>query len=88
MTVPQGGGRVIFTRIMAAAIVASGAGFIKEAHIIVRVAAPGHVEPGALIGDHAGVIASVAAGPPGVGADVLIGGGQQQISLRPIRSAA
>lgn len=58
-------------------------GFTKEAHIIWLVAAPGYVEPGALVGNYAGVTASVAAGL-GVGANVLIGGGQRQISLQPI----
>lgn len=58
-------------------------GFTKEAHIIWLVAAPGYVEPGALVGNYAGVSASVAAGL-GVGANVLIGGGQRQISLQPI----
>jgi hypothetical protein len=58
-------------------------GFTKEAHIIWLVAAPGYVEPGALVGDYAGVTAAVAAGL-GVGANVLIGGGPRQIALQPI----
>jgi hypothetical protein len=58
-------------------------GFTKEAHIIWLVAAPGYVEPGALVGDYAGVTASVTAGV-GAGANVLIGGGQRQISLQPV----
>lgn len=58
-------------------------GFTKEAHIIWLVAAPGYVEPGALVGDYGGVSASVAAGL-GVGANVLVGGGQRQITLQPI----
>lgn len=58
-------------------------GFTKEAKIIWLVAAPGYVEPGALVGDYAGVSAAVAAGL-GVGANVLVGGGQRQISLQPI----
>lgn len=58
-------------------------GFTKEAHIIWLVFAPGKVEPGALVGDYAGVSASVAAGL-GVGANVLIGGGQRQVSLQPV----
>lgn len=58
-------------------------GFTKEAHIIWLVTAPGYVEPGALVGDYAGVTASATAGL-GVGANVLLGGGQRQISLQPI----
>lgn len=58
-------------------------GFTKEAHIIWLVAAPGYVEPGALVGDYAGVTASVAAGL-GVGANVLVGGGPRQVSLQPV----
>ncbi len=58
-------------------------GFTKEAHIVWLVAGAGYVEPGALVGDYAGVTAAVAAGL-GVGANVLIGGGPRQISLQPI----
>jgi Protein of unknown function (DUF992) len=58
-------------------------GFTKEAHIIWLVAAPGYVEPGALVGDYGGVTAAVAVGL-GVGANVLVGGGQRQIALQPI----
>ncbi|MGE0422156.1 MAG: DUF992 domain-containing protein [Reyranellaceae bacterium] len=58
-------------------------GFTKEAHIVWLVLAPGYVEPGALVGDYGGVTAAVAAGL-GVGANVLVGGGQRQITLQPI----
>jgi len=58
-------------------------GFTKEAHIIWLVAAPGYVEPGALVGNYAGVSAAVAAGL-GVGANVLVGGGPRQITLQPV----
>lgn len=58
-------------------------GFTKEAHIVWLVFAPGKVETGALIGDYAGVTAAVAVGL-GVGANVLIGGGQRQINLQPV----
>ena len=58
-------------------------GFTKEAHIIWLVFAPGKVESGALAGDYAGVTASATVGL-GVGANILIGGGNKQISLQPI----
>jgi hypothetical protein len=58
-------------------------GFTQQAHIVWLVAAPGYVEPGALVGDYAGVTASATAGV-GAGANVLLGGGQRQISLQPL----
>lgn len=58
-------------------------GFTKEAHIVWLVFAPGRVEQGALVGDYVGATASATVGL-GVGANVLIGGGQRQISLQPV----
>ena len=58
-------------------------GFTKEAHIIWLVLAPGAVAPGALAGEYVGGTASAAVGP-GVGANVLIGGGNKQVSLQPV----
>ena len=58
-------------------------GFTKEAHIVWLVFAPGQIAPGALAGDYAGVTAAVAAGL-GVGANVLLGGSNKQVSLQPV----
>lgn len=58
-------------------------GYTKEAHMIWLVFAPGNVAPGALGGDYAGVSADVAAGL-GLGANVLLGGGNDQVSLQPV----
>lgn len=58
-------------------------GFTKEAHILWLVFAQGAVAPGALTGDYAGGTAGAAAGV-GVGANVLVGGSDQQISLQPV----
>jgi hypothetical protein len=58
-------------------------GFTKEAHVVWLVFAPGAVTPGALAGDYAGVSAAVSAGL-GLGANVLVGGSNKQISLQPL----
>lgn len=58
-------------------------GFTKEAHMIWVVFAPGNVAPGALAGQYGGATADVAAGL-GLGANVLIGGGSNQIALQPV----
>lgn len=58
-------------------------GFTKEARIIWLVVAPGAVAPGALAGEYVGGTGSAAVGP-GVGANVLIGGGSKQIALQPV----
>ena len=58
-------------------------GFTKEAHIVWLVFAPGAIDKGALSGDYGGVTAAVAAGV-GVGANVLIGGSNKQITLQPV----
>jgi len=58
-------------------------GFTKEARIIWLVLAPGAVAPGALTGEYVGATAGAAVGP-GVGANVLIGGGNKQVTLQPV----
>jgi len=58
-------------------------GFTKEAHMIWVVFAPGNVAPGALAGQYGGATADVAAGL-GLGANVLVGGGNSQIALQPV----
>lgn len=58
-------------------------GFTKEAHVLWLVLAPGRVESGALAGDYAGLTASATVGV-GVGANVLLGGSNKQITLQPI----
>jgi len=58
-------------------------GFTNQAHIVWLVFAPGQVANGALDGDYIGPTASASAGL-GVGANVLIGGGNKQVSLQPV----
>lgn len=58
-------------------------GFTKESHIVWLVFAPGQIASGALAGTYAGVTAAVAAGL-GVGANVLLGGSNKQITLQPL----
>ena len=58
-------------------------GFTKEAHIIWLVFSPGKVDPGALTGGYVGATAQATVGVGG-GANVLIGGGNKQISLQPV----
>ena len=58
-------------------------GFTKEGHIVWLVFSPGQVNSGALGGDYAGVTAAAAAGL-GLGANVLLGGSNKQISLQPV----
>jgi hypothetical protein len=58
-------------------------GFTSEAHVVWLVFAPGQIGKGALAGEYAGATAAVAAGL-GLGANVLIGGGNKQISLQPV----
>jgi hypothetical protein len=47
------------------------------------VFAPGQVSPGALAGDYGGATASATVGA-GVGANVLLGGSNKQITLQPV----
>jgi hypothetical protein len=58
-------------------------GFTKEAHIVWLVFAPGDVARGALAGAYVGPGASASA-IVGGGANVLIGGGNKDISLQPV----
>lgn len=58
-------------------------GFTKEAHVVWLVFAPGQISKGALAGDYVGATAAVAAGL-GLGANVLVGGSNKQISLQPV----
>jgi hypothetical protein len=58
-------------------------GFTKEAQMVWLVFAPGNLAPGTLAGGYAGATATAAAGI-GVGANVLIGGNNRQITLQPV----
>jgi len=58
-------------------------GFTKEAHMVWLVFAPGSIAPGALAGSYGGVTASATV-VAGVGANVLVGGSSQQVTLQPV----
>jgi len=58
-------------------------GFTKEAQMVWLVFAPGTVAPGALAGEYGGATASATVGA-GVGANVLLGGSNKQITLQPV----
>lgn len=58
-------------------------GFTNEAHMIWAVFAPGNIDKGAMAGSYGGATASVTAGL-GLGANVLIGGSNDQIALQPV----
>ena len=58
-------------------------GFTKEAHIVWLVFAPGNIAPGALAGSYGGATASATVGV-GVGANVLVGGSNKQVTLQPV----
>ena len=58
-------------------------GFTKEASIVWLVFAPGTVAPGSLAGDYGGATASATV-VAGVGANVLLGGSNKQITLQPV----
>jgi hypothetical protein len=58
-------------------------GFTRESTIVWMVFAPGSVAPGALAGEYAGATAQGTVGV-GVGANVLLGGGNNQITLQPV----
>src|SRR5258708_3988078 len=58
-------------------------GFTKEAHIVWLVFAPGNIAPGALAGSYGGATASGTVGV-GVGANVLLGGSNRQITPQPV----
>jgi len=57
-------------------------GFTDGAYMVWAVFAPGQVKKGALAGEYVGATASAAAGL-GLGANVLIGGSNDQIALQP-----
>jgi hypothetical protein len=58
-------------------------GFTKESTIIWLVFAPGKIDPGALAGGYVGATAQATVGG-GVGANVLLGGSNKQITLQPV----
>jgi len=58
-------------------------GFTKEAQIVWLVFAPGNVASGAISGSYGGASASATVGV-GVGANVLLGGSNSQITLQPV----
>lgn len=58
-------------------------GFTKEAQMVWLVFAPGSIAPGALAGDYGGATVSATVGA-GVGANVLLGGSNKQITLQPV----
>jgi hypothetical protein len=58
-------------------------GFTKEAQMVWLVFAPGNIAPGALSGSYGGATASGTVGV-GVGANVLLGGSNKQITLQPV----
>ena len=58
-------------------------GFTKEAQMVWLVFSAGSLAPGALAGSYGGATASGTVGV-GVGANVLIGGSNRQITLQPI----
>jgi len=58
-------------------------GFTKEAQMVWLVFAPGAIAPGSLAGGYAGATASGTVGV-GVGANVLLGGSNKQITLQPV----
>lgn len=58
-------------------------GFTKESVVVWLVFAPGNIAQGALSGDYAGATAQATAGV-GVGANVLLGGSNKQITLQPV----
>ena len=58
-------------------------GFTKEAQMVWLVFSAGSLAPGALAGSYGGATASGTVGV-GVGANVLIGGSNRQITLQPV----
>ncbi|MFO1080558.1 MAG: DUF992 domain-containing protein [Reyranellaceae bacterium] len=58
-------------------------GFTKEAQMVWLVFAPGNIAPGALAGSYGGATASGTVGV-GVGANVLLGGSNKQVTLQPV----
>jgi hypothetical protein len=58
-------------------------GFTRESTIVWMVFAPGSIAPGALAGEYGGASAQGTVGV-GVGANVLLGGSSNQITLQPV----
>jgi uncharacterized protein DUF992 len=58
-------------------------GFTRESTVIWLVFAPGSIAPGALTGEYGGATAQGTVGV-GVGANVLLGGSNNQITLQPV----
>ena len=58
-------------------------GFTDEAYMVWVVFAPGQVKKGALAGDYAGASAEASV-VLGLGANVLVGGSNDQIALQPV----
>lgn len=58
-------------------------GFTKESQIVWLVFAPGNIAAGALTGGYVGATAQATVGA-GIGANVLVGGGNGQITLQPV----
>lgn len=58
-------------------------GFTRESTIVWLVFAPGSIAPGAIAGEFAGASAQGTVGV-GVGANVLLGGSSNQITLQPV----
>ena len=58
-------------------------GFTRESTAVWMVFAPGSIAPGALAGEYAGASAQGTVGV-GIGANVLLGGSSNQITLQPV----
>ena len=58
-------------------------GFTKSGNIVWLVFAPGSIAPGALAGEYGGATAQGTVGV-GVGANVLLGGSNNQVTLQPV----
>ena len=58
-------------------------GFTRESTVVWLVFAPGSIAPGALAGEYGGATAQGTVGV-GVGANVLLGGSNNQITLQPV----
>jgi hypothetical protein len=58
-------------------------GFTRESTVVWLVFAPGSIAPGAIAGEYAGATAQGTVGV-GVGANVLLGGSNNQITLQPV----
>lgn len=61
-------------------------GYTSEAQIVWLVVAPGIIAPGSLAGNYGGVAAQAAVAA-GIGANVLVGGSDRQVTLQPVSVA-